>query len=669
VNTSKDPFAWLEEDSERTCAWEQAQDKAAQAALHSAPYAELVDDLTQILAENIVSAPIRRGTHWFRIRFAGEERWLEMAASATGRGRPIVQPSSLGSADKPCTLDWFFPSPGGRYVAFGLSFGGDEQSVLNVLDIDGNELLPERIPFTSMATVAWLPDESGFFYNASRSADWIDADKQIVFHRLGDTEDRPAEPLSVREAYTFPQVSPDGRWVAAITSEVTPRADYIKRLPDGAWEPFLVDVRGAAFGVFGDDDNYIAIVTEDAPRGRVVSIPLSSPTNRSSWVDLVPESDAVLRTIDRIGPDYVLVALDDCYHRISLVDPKAKRIQDVPLPGRGVAMQEAQQGTAQSAAPWRGRSLSPGQEEFTFVFAAPGTSPALYLYDLQARRLEMLTPSRYVHDWVTVDAETTAPDGSAVRYRLVHRKDLSTLEPRPALINAYGGWNVSFLPGYCGTFGPFIDAGGILVLAHLRGGGEFGELHWHDGRLARKQNTFDDLYAVADALISSRLTGADRLAVCGASNGGLTTGVAVTQRPHLWRAVCSMVPFCDLVKFKRDAYTETFKEEYGDPDDPEQLRWLLSYSPYHNVRDGERYPATLIYCGANDMRCPPWHARKFAAALQAANHDREPILLRIRPRSGHLEVKSDPTQVAEWLGFLMRELGLVPRRDRGEGTR
>jgi prolyl oligopeptidase len=282
----------------------------------------------------------------------------------------------------------------------------------------------------------------------------------------------------------------------------------------------------------------------------------------------------------------------------------------------------------------------------------------VYRYDIEARKLEELRPPHIeLADMVVERGTAQAPDGEVVHHWIVRPSSVDPSQPQPTLIWGYGGWNIAFLPGFVGPYAAFVEAGGTLVLPHLRGGGEFGSAFWHDGRLARKQHTFDDLYATAETLLASGRTTVDRLAVAGGSNGGLLTGAAVTQRPDLWRAVVSLVPLYDMLKFGRDSYTASCVLEYGDPDDPDHAEWLYAYSPYHNVGEAE-YPATLIYCGANDMRCWPWHSRKLTARLQAANRGDRPILLRVVPDGGHRTVGVVPEQVAEWLGFAVREVGL-----------
>ena len=212
-----------------------------------------------------------------------------------------------------------------------------------------------------------------------------------------------------------------------------------------------------------------------------------------------------------------------------------------------------------------------------------------------------------------------------------------------------------------GELAAFVDAGGIVVLPNLRGGAEYGRAWWEGGRLANKQNTFDDLYTIAETLIAAGVTSSDRLAVAGASNGGLLAAAAAVQRPELFRAAVPLVPLTDMLRFPRDAYGREMSEDYGDPNDPAAAEGLFGYSPYHNVRDGTEYPAMLVVCAANDIRCPPWNGRKLVARLQRATSGDAPILLRVWPDAGHLSaLGGEPQHTAEWLGFVMAELGMTP---------
>jgi prolyl oligopeptidase len=654
----EDPYAWLEEDSSETLAWQDGQTEAAVSYLHGDGFEALRDRVAELVVANRVVAPQRFGAHWFELRPSAAGLSLVVSDEPLGEGRVLVDSAAIEDPRGPASLDWFYPSPDGTLVAYGISFAGDEQSIGHVLEVETGRVLDDRIPFMSIAMVSWLPDSSGFYYNAGLRPDFEDADKFLFVHRIGQGEQSPPEPLRVREQYcVFPQVSADGRYVAAITSEMDVRADFVKELPDGEWRPFLNEIPEYCFGVF-EGDRYIAISMADHPRGRLVSIPVATGNDRSTWTELVPESDAVLRTVTLAGDRLVLAKYRDTVTELSVLDLDGNVVADVELPGPGV-VKVAGGGFLQVSTPTSGGgSVHAAPGELTFVYSSLVRSPAVYLYDIEARRLEELrAPDIELTDMVVERGTAKAPDGEVVHHWIVRPSSVDPSQPQPTLIYAYGGWNIAFLPGFMGPYAAFVEAGGTLVLPHLRGGGEFGSAFWHDGRLAHKQHTFDDLYATAEALLASGRTTIDRLAVAGGSNGGLLTGAAVTQRPELWRAVVSLVPLYDMLKFGRDSYTASCVLEYGDPEVSEQAEWLYAYSPYHNVGEA-RYPATLIYCGANDMRCWPWHSRKLAARLQGANQGDRPILLRVVPDGGHRTVGVVPEQVAEWLGFAVREVGL-----------
>lgn len=654
-----DPWAWLEEESEETLAWQRAHDAAAVAELHGwAGFEPLADALEQELVDGGMEAPRPAGGRWFHVRPSAAGTRLTVSDDVRGGGeRVLLDTAALDDPRGPASLDWHWPAPDGGHVAFGLSFGGDEQSVLHVVEVATGRVLEDRIPFCSNATVAWLPDGRSFYYNGGLAPDFEDAEKHLFLHRLGDRERSAPEPVEVRDPYcVFPQVSPDGRHLAAITSELDLRPDFVRELPDGEWRAFLEGFHGTGFGFF-DGGDYVCVSTFGAPRGRLVRIPVATPRAPATWVELVAESpDVVLKTVARAGDRIVLTQYRDTYAEVRVLERDGHPVADVELPGRGAVLQRMC-GFFQEPPPQVGENVFAAPGEFTFVFSTLTCSPALYRYEIGARRLERLTaPRRTGSELVVEDLEGRAQDGAPVRYRLVRRRDADPALPRPTVVYVYGGWNISTIPAYMGAFATVVDAGGVFVLAHLRGGGEFGDGFWHDGRLADKQRTFDDTYAVAESLIAEGRTEPELLALVGGSNGGLGTGVALTQRPELFGAVASLVPLYDMLKFDRDPYTASCVVEYGDPREPADARWLHAYSPVHNVREAA-YPATLIVAGANDMRCWPWHARKLAAALLAANRGGRPILLRVSEQGGHVSVRK---QAAEWLGFAMRELGLAP---------
>jgi len=639
-----DPYRSLETDSAETLAWQAAQNVAADRALREPEgFEELRAAVAPHLARAAVTAPVRRGPHWFRV----DSGPLVVAGSPTGPGRTLVDPGHA-------SLDWFFPSPRGTRVAYGLSFAGDEQSVLHVVETGTGEVLPDRIPFTSNATVAWLPDETAFAVNAGTAPDFERVDKVLLVHRLGRAEPAAPEPIEVREPYcVYPQVSGDGRFLVAVTSEVEPRADWIRELPDGAWRPFLLDVDGTCNGVF-DGDTYVAVCTEGTPRGRLVRIPVATAADRGTWTELIPEGGLVLRHVQRAGDLLVVGALRDCCS-VLLVVTAGGGVEEIELPAAGLVSRSAAHGVSQPATANDGAGVAGDEDGFSFVLGAPDRSACLYRYERGSAGVAGLRPPEARFPFAVTRLTATAPDGAPVGYEVVHRLDL---EPAalPAVVYAYGGWNVALVPGSLGANAHLVEAGAALVLAHIRGGGEEGTAFHRDGVLERKQHSYDDLYAVAEDVAARGIADPARVAVLGGSNGGLMVAVAVTQRPDLWCAACSLVPVTDMLRYHLSPYGETGLREYGDPDDPDAAAVLRAYSPYHNIRPGVAYPPTLVVAGANDMRCPAWHGRKLVARLQAEASG-GPFVLRVLG-GGHLSTRRGPDLVAEWQGFLLRALGV-----------
>lgn len=663
--TFEDPYQWLEEETPEIQRWQEEQDALAGRFLREWPgFAALRDVLIEGGRTAQLFAPQRCGESWFQLVQPDPERMpvLQVSDTLDAPGRVLIDPNAL-SGDGRVTLDWFYPSPDGGYVVYGLSERGDEQSVLRVLETASGRTLPEHIPFAMQSVVAWLPDASGFYYSAGRRRSTEEFGFSIFFHRPGAEPPAEPEPVAGRGGLTRPQISDDGRYVAAIGGHLDTRPDYLLDRRDGrGWRPFLRDAGDIYAGVFVGDD-YVAVTTDGAPRGRLVAIPVAGAGDRATGRELLPEGEAVLQSVALVGDRLVLGELVDAASRLRVLTLDGSEEGVVPLPGRGVVSPNSRL-IAMVGLPTVVASRTAG--EITFVYQSLTEAPAIYRYALAARRLERLTtPPAERREWVQRQASCLSSDGARVPLSLVHRADLDLAAPRPAVIYAYGGFNVSLLPSYYPDMAPLIESGGIFVLVHARGGGEYGRAWWHAGRLARKQQTFDDVYAAAEWLIAEGVTAADRLGLYGGSNGGLLAGVAVTQRPALFRAVVALIPILDLLRVGRDPWTESVaRTEYGTPRDPSLAPTLLAYSPYHNVRAGAAFPATLVVAGETDVRCPPWHSRKFVARLQGANAAGTPVLLRLLGDAGHmtgLSVAKRGGATAEWLGFLMRHIGLEPQ--------
>lgn len=655
----EDAFRWLEEDTEPVVSWQTAQDVLTTTYLASLPsYAAFSERLSALGDTSSLTTPKFAGGRWFRIRVPDGEDFhvLEVAESPAGPGRRIMDLNALRS-DEPLKFDALLPAPDGRKVIVGWSAAGRELENFQILDVDTGELLLERLPQKRVMNSAWLPDSTGFYYMGYDPAVSM-THGRIFRHLLGKAPPTEPEALDLRHPVARPMAAADGRHMLVYLDHLHPRPDFIKQLPDGGdWRPFLKDMPGMFRGDI-QGDRFVAITDDGAPRGRLVSIPLSTPMQRETWQELVPACDSVLVSVMVVGERIVLMDLVDTYARLRVLSSNGALEGEIALPGGGVVNTFGGPYSIVNMVD----CLAPGKrDEVLFVFSSPTESPALYGADVVRRSLSRLTEPAVRLDARVHDRSARSADGTTVRYRVVARSGANLTKPAPTVIFGYGGFNVAFLPGWAGTmFAAWIQAGGVLVLAHLRGGGEFGSRWWQDGRLQAKQNTFNDVYAIAQEVIRSGLSSPRQLAVLGGSNGGTMVAVATVQRPDLFQAGVSQVPITDVLGRLRDPISMGATLDYGDPLDPVMAPVLRAWSPYQNITDGVAYPAVLIDSGLNDPRCPPWHGRKFAARLQQASSSGRPVLLRVRAGAGHGAVgrAAQRLQETETLAFLAEQLAL-----------
>jgi prolyl oligopeptidase len=542
-------------------------------------------------------------------------------------------------------------------VIVGWSAAGRELENFQILDVDTGELLLERLPQKRVMNSAWLPDNTGLYYMGYDPAVSM-THGRIYQHLLGKAPPTQPEAFDLRHPVARPMAAADGRHMLLYLDHLHPRPDFIKRLPDaGDWRPFLKDMPGMFRGdILGE--RFVAITDDGAPRGRLVSIPLSTAMQRETWQELVSASDSVLVSVMIVGERIVLMDVVDTYARLRVLRPNGAVEGEIALPGSGVVNTFGGPYSMFNMVDCLARGKA---GEVLFVFSSPTESPALYSADVVNRSLSRLTEPTVRLDARVHDRSAASADGTTVRYRVVARTDANLSKPAPTVIFGYGGFNVAFLPGWVGTmFAAWIQAGGVVVLAHLRGGGEFGSQWWQEGRLKNKQNTFNDVYAIAQEVIRTGISSPRRLAVLGGSNGGTMAAVAVVQRPDLFQAGVPQVPITDVLGRLRDPISMAATLDYGDPLDPVMAPVLRAWSPYQNITDGVAYPAVLIDSGLNDPRCPPWHGRKFAARLQQASSSGRPALLRVRSGAGHGAVgrAAQHLQEVETLAFLAEQLAL-----------
>jgi prolyl oligopeptidase len=656
-----DPYRWLEDgESEEVRAWSEAQGRYTREVLEAAPFrARLHERLRTLFSIGVVTPPApRRGRYFYQRRTGDQEQpRLYVRDGVAGDERVLLDPARL-SADGTSALDWFYPSSDGRLLAYGVSVGGSEKSTLRVLDVETGHVLDDEIPHTRACSLEWRPDGSGFFYTRYPEPGTVPAGEEnyhrrVFSHALG----RPGreDPLVFdheRPLEDWPNVhlSPDGRWLAVSVSRGWTRTDVYLRDLDAAGAGWVTVVEGidALFGVDVRNDRLLLQTDFEAPRHRLVSADLASP-GFESWHDVLPEGPDVLETAAVIGDFIVAVRLHDASSRVTLHGPSGAVLHEIALPMIG--------SVAGVTGEWDG-------EEAFLGFTSYTLPPVVYRMALPAPALE--TWARIESD-VAPDAfrvrlvRTPSKDGTPISMFLVDRKDRADDGRGPAVLTGYGGFNVSLTPAFGRSLVAFLEKGGLYAVAHLRGGGEYGE-EWHRaGMLDRKQNVFDDFLAAAEFLVAGGCAARERLAIMGGSNGGLLVGAALTQRPELFRAVVCQVPLLDMVRYHLFRIARLWIPEYGSADSPDAFAWLYAYSPYHRVRDGVDYPAVLLTTGESDSRVDPLHARKMAARLQAATSSERPILLRLESRAGHGQGKPISKVHEEWTDvwtFLFVELGM-----------
>ena len=635
-----DPYRWLEDgDDPETRAWTERQNALTESHLARVPgRAAIRRRLDELLAIGALSVPAPAHGRYFYQRRDGRQNQpvLYVRDRVHGEDRVAVDPNALDPAGT-TALDWFYPSDDGSLLAYGLSENGSEQSVLHVLHTTRGSHLADRIPHTRAADLAWLPDNTGFYYTRYPGSGAVPAGEEhyhraVFFHPLG--ADPAADPLihqpARKEYWPGVSLSPDGRWLVISVARTFDQTDlYLGDRGGGAagtLVPRLVPVAEDLPASFDGEVAHGRLFLRtnlDAPTYRMYEVDPARP-QRGHWRELVPpREDAVLEGARVVGDRLALSYLERASSRLRLADLDGGLRREVELPTLGSLFGLGGE--------WDGHELF-------FGFSSYTVPPSVYRIDLDTgeqtlwRRVEAdVSPERFEVRQVSV----TSLDGTPVTMFLVHPRGLARTGDTPTYLTGYGGFNISMTPAFSRSLLLWLEHGGLVAIPNIRGGGEYGEA-WHQGgMLARKQNSFDDFVAAAEWLIRERYTRPQRLAVAGGSNGGLLMGAVLTQRPELFGAVVVQVPLLDMLRYHRFLIARLWIPEYGSPDEPEDYAWLRAYSPYHHVRPGTAYPAVLLATAESDSRVDPMHARKMTARLQAATSSGRPVLLRLEARAGH----------------------------------
>ena len=668
-----DPFGWLEDGaSAKTRKWTEEQNAATRQALDARPGRDVLRKRLEALSSvGTLRDVVVRGSRVFYLKRVGlQNQPVLYVRDAPGAApRVLIDPNSM-SADGTTALDWWRPSHDGLLVAYGVSEKGSEESVLRVRDVDSVLDLPDRISRARHASVAWLPDRSGFYYTRYPAPGEVPPGEEkyhrhVFFHAMGG-DPLNDEPVWGRgrpmEDWPDVQVSPDGRYLLVSASKGWSRTDlYLRDLTEDATGfAVVVEGRGAVYEGRFHGDNLYLLTNDGAPRFKIMAAEIFSPYkflgrkrprefwDRTQWKTVVPERKFTITGFEIAGSVLAVELLERAVSRLQLITLDGRPVTEVPVPPLG------------SVSSFAGR---PGSAHLYFVWQSFFSPPALYDYPIRGalKKLDEIRAPAALEDFQSEQVTYQSKDGTLITMFLVKPKRLRRDKNAPTLLTGYGGFSVNMTP----TFSPhlilWLERGGLYALPNLRGGGEYGE-EWHQaGMLSRKQNSFDDFLAAADWLTAGEYTRPERLAISGGSNGGLLVGAALTQAPAKFRAAVASVPLMDMLKYHRFLLARLWIPEYGSPDEMLARQWLAEYSPYHRVRPATPYPAVLLMSGESDTRVDPMHARKMAAKLQESTNSGRPVFLRMEAKAGHGAGKPLSKTVDELVdryGFLFWQLGM-----------
>jgi len=633
-----DPYRWLEDvDSPDIKTWIRAQNEHTQSVLSHVSFGKKVRERVGALSSyEVVGMPKGAGNRLFFTLQMPEAKQPSLVWTEPGHDdiHCLLDPETLAE-DATMSIMGFEPSPSGRYLAYGLSEAGSDWQKWYVIDVDTGRRLEDELHWIRFTSASWREDESGFFYTGSEPPPPEEVHKapvtkrSIRFHHLGKVQaddavvyDRTDEPGWM----LFGRVTLDDCYLVITTQKGTHRQNRVcvLDLENPEDDPIeLVPEFESAFTYLGKSgDRFFFWTNSNAPFGRIVAIDLRAP-DRGDWQEVVAESDGVITWAAYIHSCFVVVALVDAESRVLVYDAAGRIDHEIKLPGRGTVDLVEGQSKGSVAYLW-----------YEDVFR-----PTLILkHDLILKQTTPFREQELPYDpslFITERYVCESADGTKVPVFVSRKKSTEVGPETPTCLYGYGGFNISLSPSFRLDHLTWMDMGGQLAVACIRGGGEYGH-EWHQaGACENRPNVFDDFIAAAEWLIETNCTSTPKLVIHGRSNGGLLVGACMTKRPDLYGACLPAVGVLDMLRFHQFTVGSFWVSDYGSPDDAGMFPLLMSYSPLHNVEEGTAYPPTLVTTADHDDRVFPAHSFKFAATLQHAQSGDNPILLRIDERAGH----------------------------------
>ena len=633
-----DPYRWLEDvDSSEIQTWIDEQNEHTQAVLTSVPFGKRLRDRVEALsAYETVGALREAGGRLFFTLQAPDAKQPSLVWQKQGDDEVhcLLDPATL-AADATISIMGFEPSPSGRYVAYGLSEAGSDWQKWYILDVDSDERLEEELHWIRFTNASWREDESGFFYSGSQPppADEIykalATKRSIRFHRLGEDQSQDVlihEGADEQGWMSFGRVTSDDRYLVITTQKGTHRQNIISVLdldhPEKDPQALVLEFE-AAFTYLGKrGDRFFFWTNLEAPFGRVLAIDLSAP-DRMNWQEVVAESEGVITMATFVNDCFVISALYDAESRVHVVGLDGAVKHEVALPGHGTVHRVDGRSSGTTAYLWYHDVFRP-----TLILKHDVESQQTAPFREQVLPFD---PALFVTERHLYESE----DGTKVPVFVSRKKSTAVGPETPTCLYGYGGFNNPKSPEFRLDHFSWMDMGGQLAVACIRGGGEYGD-EWHQAGVGKNRpKVFADFIAAAEWLIATKRTSTPKLVIHGRSNGGLLVGACMTKRPDLFGACLPVVGVHDMLRFHKFTVGAFWVSDYGSPEDPDMFPVIRSYSPLHNVTDDVAYPPTLVTTADHDDRVFPAHSFKYAATLQQAQSGENPILVRIDERAGH----------------------------------
>lgn len=629
-----DAYRWLEVDTAAEVEdWVKAQNAVTFDYLSKIPYRQQIEErYTELFNYAKYGIPFRAGDYYLFAKNDGLQNQSVWYVQKGLEGEPEVflDPNKM-SQDGTVAVNFVGMSKDDKYFAYSKSSAGSDWSEIHVIEIATKKELVDVVKWVKFSAADWSKD--GFFYSRypepAKGSEFSGNNQfhSVYYHKLGDpqSEDKLVyEDRKNPNYYHNAEVSEDGRYLIIQASPGTDGfATYYKDLEkDGPISLLFEGYANKSYFVHNIGSEFLILTDIDAPNYRLIEVDITKP-EKKNWKDIISNGEHLLQGVNTgSGKMFVnyLVDATDRYYQMNY-DGSGK--QEIKLPGLG------------SAGGLGGETEDVVQFYNFTSFIYPST---IFKYDSKTGKSEAFFKSNLQfnpQDYVEKQVFYTSKDGTKVPMFIVHKKDLKMDGKNPTQLYAYGGFNISMTPGFSASRLILLENGGVYAMPNLRGGGEYGE-SWHQaGMLDKKQNVFDDFIAAAEYLIAEKYTSKEKLAISGGSNGGLLVGAVMTQRPDLFAVAFPAVGVLDMLRYHKFTIGKGWIPEYGSAEDPEQFKFLIKYSPLHNLKTGVAYPATMITTADHDDRVVPAHSFKFAAQLQKVHAGDKPVLIRIETNAGH----------------------------------